>query len=47
MIKHVPGHNSNILSFYVDIEMDKPDIKWMVRLIETTYQRLEKSLTFC
>lgn len=39
MIKHVPDIKPNILTFYVETEIDQEDVKWMVRLIETTYQR--------
>lgn len=44
MIKHIPSDNPSILSFYVETEMDQPDVEWMVRLIETTYQRKGKKV---
>jgi len=39
MIKHVPNIKPNVLTFYVETEMDQEDVNWMVRLIETTYKR--------
>ncbi len=39
MIKHIADISPNILSFYVEEEMDPEDVEWMMRLIETTYKR--------
>ncbi len=39
MVKHVPDIIPSVLTFYVEKELEKQDVEWMLRLIETTYKR--------